>query len=111
MLAVESEICFGGEPMIPSSLIPDLSTLRPDLSPEDNLLNARLLLRFLADNAQELQLNDGRFVGEIVEFQLVLRQIADAARITRSSIAPAPIVDCDEVEHAESENTCEASMK
>jgi hypothetical protein len=81
--------------MIPRSLISDLSTLRPEKSAEENLLNARLCYRFLADNARELQLNDGRFIGDVTEFQEVLRQIANAARKAQNSIAPAPIVDSD----------------
>lgn len=78
--------------MIPSSLISDLRTLRPDQSPEQNLLSVRLLCRYLADNARELQLNDGRFIGDVVDFAEVLRQIANAARKAQNSQTPPPLV-------------------
>jgi hypothetical protein len=77
--------------MIPSSLIPDLRALRPDQSPEDNLLSVRLVCRFLADNARELQVfEEGQWhpLRDIVDFANCLRQIANAARLVKGAPNP-----------------------
>jgi hypothetical protein len=82
--------------MIPSSLIPDLRALRPDQSPEENLLNARLVCRLLADRVLEFQFVNAK------DFAEFLRQVANAARKAggalsemKSEAAPAPIAASD----------------
>ena len=67
--------------MIPSSLIPDLRALRPDQSPEENLLNARLVCRLLADRVLEFQFVNAR------DFAEFLRQVANAARKAGGSLS------------------------
>lgn len=65
--------------MKPSATLSRLRSLGHGQDSRETMLYTRLLLRFMADEAHEAQLEDGKYLGDVVDFRAWLVQCADEA--------------------------------